>query len=305
MKSRLLYAIAVIVIAAGVQAQATRTWVSGVGDDANPCSRTAPCKTFAGAISKTATGGEIDVLDPGGFGAINITKSITIDGGPFAGGILAAGTNGALINAGATGKVILRNLNIFGANTGISGVKVNTALEVHIDNCDIWGFQRGIEYINTQSGATLAVVDSTIRNNSNTGISVIPGAAVATRVLVDNTKVVKNVGDAILLFGGTTAHIRNSTVWGHGSNQGFNISEVSGQTTDVTIEGCTIGNNQNGIFVGGTGASAVRVSGTTITANTANGINLSGSHLVQSFGNNSLDGNPAGNAFSPGLIGPD
>src|SRR5438477_3797204 len=47
-------------------AQATRTWVSGVGDDVNPCSRTAPCKTFAGAISKTAGGGEIDVLDPGG-----------------------------------------------------------------------------------------------------------------------------------------------------------------------------------------------------------------------------------------------
>ena len=59
-------------------AQATRTWVSGVGDDANPCSRTAPCKTFAGAISKTAAGGEINVLDPGGFGAVTITKSITI-----------------------------------------------------------------------------------------------------------------------------------------------------------------------------------------------------------------------------------
>jgi hypothetical protein len=62
------------------QAQATRTWVSGVGDDANPCSRTAPCKTFAGAISKTAPCGEISVLDPGGFGAVTITKSITING---------------------------------------------------------------------------------------------------------------------------------------------------------------------------------------------------------------------------------
>ena len=62
-------------------AQATRTWISGVGDDANPCSRTAPCKTFAGAISKTAAGGEIDVLDPGGFGAVTITKAITLDGG--------------------------------------------------------------------------------------------------------------------------------------------------------------------------------------------------------------------------------
>ena len=64
--------------AAGAQAQATRTWVSGVGDDVNPCSRTAPCKTFAGAISKTANGGEIDCLDPGGYGTLTITKSITV-----------------------------------------------------------------------------------------------------------------------------------------------------------------------------------------------------------------------------------
>ena len=67
--------------AAPASAQATRTWISGVGDDANPCSRTAPCKTFAGAISKTAEGGEINALDPGGYGAVTITKSITIDGG--------------------------------------------------------------------------------------------------------------------------------------------------------------------------------------------------------------------------------
>src|SRR5271168_2938804 len=90
-------------------AQATRTWVSGVGDDANPCSRTAPCKTFAGAISKTATGGEIDALDPGGFGALTITKSITIDGGPGIAGVLVSGTNGFTVNAGTSAVVTLRN----------------------------------------------------------------------------------------------------------------------------------------------------------------------------------------------------
>src|SRR5436309_5110424 len=87
----------------GTQAQATRTWVSGVGDDANPCSRTAPCKTFAGAISKTAAGGEIDALDPGGYGTVTITKAITIDGGGGqVAGILAAATNGIHVAAGAT-----------------------------------------------------------------------------------------------------------------------------------------------------------------------------------------------------------
>src|SRR4029453_17821662 len=90
----------VMITATAAQAQATRTWVSGVGNDANPCSRTAPCKTFAGAISKTAVGGFIDVLDPGGFGAVTIGKSITIDGsgGPLA-GVLASGTQGVIINS--------------------------------------------------------------------------------------------------------------------------------------------------------------------------------------------------------------
>src|SRR5687767_12503078 len=114
--------------------QATRTWVSGVGDDANPCSRTAPCKTFAGAISKTATGGEISVLDPGGFGALNITKSITIDGAGTQASILALNTNGIIVNAPA-GTVNLRNLSINGANgTTGNGIRILQAAAVNIEN---------------------------------------------------------------------------------------------------------------------------------------------------------------------------
>src|SRR5664279_6044141 len=97
--------------AAPAQAQATRTWVSGVGDDANPCSRTAPCKTFAGAISKTATGGEINVLDPGGFGGVTITKSISIISECIEAGVLVSGTNGIVVN-GAGVKVLLSGLDI-------------------------------------------------------------------------------------------------------------------------------------------------------------------------------------------------
>ena len=114
-------------------AQATRTWVSGVGDDANPCSRTAPCKTFAGAISKTAANGEISVLDPGGFGAVTITKSITIVGRNAEAGILAAGTNGIVISAAATDRVVLRGLTIVGAGTGLSGIKFNSGASLIVD----------------------------------------------------------------------------------------------------------------------------------------------------------------------------
>src|SRR4051794_15632019 len=103
-------------ISAPAHAQATRTWVSGVGDDANPCSRTAPCKTFAGAISKTAAGGEINCLDPGGYGAVTITKAITLDCRTTEGSILAAGTFGVTINAAAPARVVLRGILINGVN---------------------------------------------------------------------------------------------------------------------------------------------------------------------------------------------
>src|SRR5947207_6028847 len=125
--SKILRFLATIVLTAGfataAHAQATRTWVSGVGDDANPCSRTAPCKTFAGAISKTAAGGEIDVLDPGGFGAVTITKGITIDGNATFASVLGSGTNGVVVNAGAGDVVTLRNLSIDGGGTGLNGVR--------------------------------------------------------------------------------------------------------------------------------------------------------------------------------------
>src|SRR6266513_1751294 len=126
------------------QAQATRTWVSGVGDDANPCSRTAPCKTFAGAISKTASPGEIDALDPGGFGTLSIVnKTITIDGGTGSGfaSILSSGVNGININA-AGSVVTLRNLFINGAGTtlGVHGISATAVGTLNVENCAIFGF---------------------------------------------------------------------------------------------------------------------------------------------------------------------
>jgi hypothetical protein len=143
-------------------AQATRTWVSGVGDDANPCSRTAPCKTFAGAISKTATGGEIDALDPGGFGALTITKAITIDGGAQLAGVLVAGTNGFVIAAGTTGTVILRNLAFNGIGLGLDGVMIQGGNAVVVDHCTFEGFTvNNVEVSLTSSGYVL-VQDSTI-----------------------------------------------------------------------------------------------------------------------------------------------
>src|SRR3954452_22172122 len=133
-RSVLLSLIASLVLTGALHAQATRTWVSGVGDDANPCSRTAPCKTFQGAISKTATNGEISVLDPGGFGAVTITKGITINGRGTLASLLAAGTNGMVINT--TDRVVIHDVSFQGANSGLSGIRILAAAQVTIDNCE-------------------------------------------------------------------------------------------------------------------------------------------------------------------------
>src|SRR5918992_4081169 len=129
---KLLPAIALIALAipASASAQATRTWVSGVGDDANPCSHTAPCKTFAGAISKTAAKGEINCLDPGGFGGVTITKSLAIKCQYTEGGVLVSGTNAIVVNAATTDNITLRGLDINGIGTGLNAIRILQARSV-------------------------------------------------------------------------------------------------------------------------------------------------------------------------------
>src|SRR5215213_8352790 len=164
-------AIFILALSSFAQAQATRTWVSGVGDDVNPCSRTAPCKTFAGAISKTAAGGEIDALDPGGFGAVTITKNLTIDGttGAGFGSILASGTNGVNVNDSATATpntivVTLRNLSINGAGStlGLNGINFTSGRRLNVEGCQIFNF----------STTGIRVAQTVATNNTGTFISV-------------------------------------------------------------------------------------------------------------------------------------
>lgn len=171
---------------APANAQATRTWVSGVGDDANPCSRTAPCKTFAGAISKTAVAGEINVLDPGGFGAVTITKSITISSVGFEAGVLVSGTNGIVVNApNATDRVQLIGLDIEGLGTGLDGVKILGNGTTIIDNCTIRHFTGNGVNLNGASGARAIVKNSVITNNAGGFVIAGAGGVANTGVSLD------------------------------------------------------------------------------------------------------------------------
>jgi len=175
-------------------AQATRTWVSGVGDDANPCSRTAPCKTFAGAISKTAPAGEINVLDPGGFGAVTITKSITIRSDHIEAGVLVSGTNGIVVSAGPSDTVVLEGLDIEGLGTGLNGVTFLAGAKLHIIRCNIHHFtQNGVNVASSTSGGHAFITDSYIFSNVG-GVNVAGTSNVGS---ITNTLILSNTSFAV------------------------------------------------------------------------------------------------------------
>ena len=300
-----------VLYCAPAAAQATRTWVSGVGDDANPCSRTAPCKTFAGAISKTADGGEINCIDAGGFGAVTIVKAITIDCVNVLAGVVVAGTNGIVINAPINAAVNIRGVDFMGTITvpGLNGIRVIGAGSVVIDRVRIVEFTGGTPngigvLLNPTVGALrVMIVDSVISNNTNGGVLVNPGAAVPVSLVIRNTKILGNGGAAVGLTtagGGTvlTATVTDSELSGSGvANSSGVIAKAVTGTAVVTVTGSTI--NDNALFgasANGAGAT-VRVGGSLITGN-ATGINAVNSGQAISLTGNSLVGNTTPGAFT-------
>lgn len=288
------------------QAQATRTWVSGVGDDVNPCSRTAPCKTYAGAISKTARDGEISTLDPGGFGAVTITKSITINGGGTGqgyGSILAALVNGVVINitdpADTRKSVRLDWLNINGASTGLDGIRWVAGNTLHVSNCTIDGFTGdGIDadFSAAHGTATALIVESTrIRNCTGSGIRMDAfGAADKINATIANVIVTKS-GVGINIVNGTIGNVHDSTV--SNNTTGTQTAEPSSGSV-LNISSTNISNN-TGVGVNIVGGSRARIARCNIFNN---GTSLTPAANVDSGGNNNIVGNgtnnqPAGTPF--------
>src|ERR1700757_2467745 len=259
------------------QAQASRTWVSGVGDDANPCSRTAPCKTFAGGISKTAAGGEIDALDPAGYGAVTITKAITIDGG---GGqvasILVSGTNGINVQAGPTSVVILRNLRINGVegtgSGGLNGIRYSSGASLHIENCYIFGFTGdGINVSTSSANASLFVNNTFLTNNGN-GIQIAPTAGNVRSMLIQ---------------------VRAED----NSGFGFHLNPSAGIGAGTVIEDSTALVNGTGIGVNG---GSLFLGKSVIIRNNV-GVSITGGSIL-SYKTNMIDGNLGGDGSPlPGI----
>lgn len=282
---------ALLLLSGAAQAQASRTWVSGVGDDANPCSRTAPCKTFAGAISKTAAKGEISVLDPGGYGAVTITKSITISGTGTLAGILSAGTTGVIVNAGAADVVVLRDISIEGFGTGLNGIRFLAGGALHVERVSISGtVGRGIDF-QPSGNSELFVRDSTIQRNGNSGIAIEPGLAGTALVTLDGVQVVQNQA-GIRIKDRSNIMASRSVISG---NVGSGVAMVANtNAAQMALDHCTVssnGSDGNNAGIRSEGSQAtVRISNNTITDNSV-GLLIANNGEIISFGSNQVGGN--------------
>jgi hypothetical protein len=275
------------------QAQATRTWVSGVGDDANPCSRTAPCKTFAGAISKTADCGEIDALDPGGFGAITITKSITLDGTGTLAGILAAGTTGVIVN-GANAVVTLRGLSINGACTGIRGINFIQGIKLNVEDCVIFRFANEGILINNGTNVAVNVRNSVIRDNAGDGVSLATSVG-TVKAEFTNTSIIGSGIHGLHAKNGSRVNVRNSTISNGAGNGVFADAVAAGTISHVRVWASQVSlNGGQGVAAGNApnaGTSIVEISQNQIDNNGANGVFVGTGGTVETFSNNSIRGN--------------
>ncbi|HTT99126.1 MAG TPA: hypothetical protein VMF58_13840 [Rhizomicrobium sp.] len=309
--------VAAVALASPANAQATRTWISGVGDDVNPCSRTAPCKTFAGAISKTAAGGEIDTLDPGGFGAVTVTKAITLaDEGAGEAGILVAGTNGITVNCATDPNcsVVIRGLIIDGGPVGsnsLNGVRFVAGKSLTIENCAIRNFTGGSPngygvQFNPSATQThyLTVAHSTINNaglpgsNNGAGILILPSGSATVNASIDADVITQNnlgvrADGSNLSGGGITVSVTNSFVT---NNANAGVAAVSSTTNPVTVivdHSAVTGNGGPGLNANGPAQTQLRVGYSTVSFNTGGAYKQQNAANLTSFGNNIMTDNGA------------
>ncbi|HEX8168887.1 MAG TPA: right-handed parallel beta-helix repeat-containing protein [Beijerinckiaceae bacterium] len=273
--------------------------MSGVGDDANPCSRTAPCKTFAGAISKTAAKGEINCLDPGGFGALTITKSIAVICDYTEGGALAGG-NGFVVNALSTDNVYISGIDFHGVTGALTGINILSAQTVVIKNSQVRQFVDGIKVAPASGAIRVDVIDSVIAYNTGTGILNKPTGSGTVRMMIDRTRVLKNTGDGIMANGTTTTGSLNvsirDTESAHNGGTGF-VSFSSGAVSQMMIDTSGAFENNTGIAANGSGAT-VRFARSTVTANVTGVLQVApGAAQSYSPASNSVDGNGTDGTF--------
>ncbi|HEX3497176.1 MAG TPA: right-handed parallel beta-helix repeat-containing protein, partial [Methylocella sp.] len=286
--------------AAPAQAGPNRTFVSGTGTDSGTCARTVPCRTFAFALTQTAAGGEIDVLDPAGYGTVTINHAISIvnDGVGVAGVTAKTGVNpvGVLISAGAGDSVHLRGLTIDGPGTtvGSNGIAFGSGGNLAIENCVVRNFQTGI-FIAPITTSSFSV-SNTIASNNGAGISVQPsGSAVVTgvlrKIIADNNNA-GIVAEGKFATGALNVVIADSETSNNNSGQGVFADSVSGAApTSILVRNVVSRFNAVGLLADAN--STLRVAHSVVTGNIT-GVNTSGGTIF-SYGDNDVNGNTTDN----------
>jgi hypothetical protein len=295
-------AFAAMLPAASARAQNARSFVSGRGLDTNACTLAAPCRTLAHAFSLTNAGGEIDVLDPAGYGSLTINKAISIvnDGVGTAGVIVPSGGVGITINAGPNDAVSLRGLSIEGGGVGQTGIQFNSGASLTVESCIVRHMTDDGMDLGSSNASNFTVSSSLVADNGGNGIFLVPAGsatAVFKRVEANN-----NANSGILVSGvdsaGTNtinATISDSVAAGNGQVGFYSATQSVKAPTSVTITHSVAANNGYGVLAQSSGA-IIRLANSTVTGNT-NGWFVNGLGIVATYGDNYIDGN-AGNTGS-------
>jgi hypothetical protein len=259
-----------------------RTWVSGHGTDSGGCALVAPCRTFAFALTQTAAGGEIDVLDPAGYGPVTITKAISINGVGVA-GIHAGSGNGVTINAGASDSVHLRGLTIEGLGSGANGILLNTGGNLEIENCVVRNFRGSGINIAPSTFSIFSVSNTIASNNFGGGIIVAASRGVLSKVKTNN-----NFAGGILIGGGSVTVVDSESSNNNTRSRGVGAGIIAGGPCTVMVRNFVASFNNAGLFV--LSNAILRVAHSVVTDNDI-GVNTLGGATTFSYGDNDIDGN--------------
>ncbi len=257
-----------------------RTYVSGTGNDSNPCLASWPCQTFQAALALTVAGGEIYVLDSANYGAVTINKAVSITSEGAMAGVLATSGAGITIAAGAGDVINLRGLDIDGGGSGGVGIQFSSGQSLNIQKSAVRGFQNsGISFAPNGPGK-LFITDTTVTNKANNGISVTSsGSAVSAAI---NRVTASRNGTGILAYGGNASVTIIDTVAGN------NSYGIGASSSAVMVRNSTVSNNAIGIAADQ--AAIVRVGQSTVTANGTGWQATNGGQVV-SYSNNNVAGN--------------
>jgi hypothetical protein len=303
------FAVCFVALTSQAQAQRTRTWVSGTGDDTNPCARTSPCKTFAAAMAQVADCGEIDTLDAGGYGPVTVNKGVKIDGGGGEAGqvasILATSGQGVSIDNSSTlcHFDVLRNLDINGIQTGTIGVNVTSSTtpgnSISFENVDIENFTGLCFDVEASGKQNVQLYNTNLENCGGGGIksnTVASGGGV-NRISIVKSTIMRNGGPGVWVSANTDMRVFLSTLDSNGN--GGALADAS--TAKLFIDQCSIANNQ-GAGVHSTNSAITSVTQSSIAYNNGVGFLADAGGQLLTGTNNYLNSNSGGDGARTGPV---